>query len=216
MTIDFKDHVTALESGFLPRPVGINARYQRTFGLGQMERISKGLVNFLNGNPQAGVAGVSGGHNLVLDASCQLDRNGKGQALIAARAAVDLRVDAHDLATGIEQRPAGVARIDGHIGLDKGQVVAGITLFGTDNARRDGVFQTKRRANGHHPFTDTQAADITHLDGRQASGLDFDQGHIAALVSYDDFGLELALVGQCDDHLIRAVNHVGVGHDQAV
>jgi hypothetical protein len=46
----------------------------------------------------------------------------------AARAAVDLRVDAHHLAAQVDQRPARVAGVDRHVGLDEGQVVAGVAL----------------------------------------------------------------------------------------
>ena len=41
-----------------------------------------------------------------------VDRNGEGQAHVAAAARQDLRVDADDLAAGVEQRAAGVAGID--------------------------------------------------------------------------------------------------------
>ena len=38
------------------------------------------------------------------------------------------------------------------------------------------------------------------------------QRHVGALVGADDLGLELALVGERDDHLLGAVDDVGVGH----
>ncbi len=48
-----------------------------------------------------------------------VDRDREGQALEAAAAAEDLRVDADHLALEVEQRAAGVAGIDGRVGLDE-------------------------------------------------------------------------------------------------
>ena len=51
--------------------------------------------------------------DLILDLYCKIDGNGERYALVTARAAVDLRVDADDGASGIEQRASRVAGVDG-------------------------------------------------------------------------------------------------------
>src|SRR6202035_2073727 len=49
----------------------------------------------------------------VFTVACHVDRNCERHAHVAARAAENLRVDADHLAGQVEQRTAGVTRIDG-------------------------------------------------------------------------------------------------------
>jgi hypothetical protein len=63
---------------------------------------------------------LAGGHDLVTDRGREVDRDRERHAHVAARLAVDLRVDAHHLAARVEQRAARVAGIDGDVGLDEG------------------------------------------------------------------------------------------------
>ena len=53
----------------------------------------------------------------------EVDRDGEADADVAAAAAEDRGIDADHLAAEVEQRTAGVARIDGGVGLD--EVVVG-------------------------------------------------------------------------------------------
>ena len=127
-----------------------------------------------------------------------------------------MAVDAHHLTAHIDQGTTRIAGVDGHIGLDKGQVVAGVTLLGADDAGRYRVVQTKGGADGHDPFAHFEAVDVADFDHRQTRGLNLDHGHIAAFVHADDAGLELALVGQGHKHLVGALHHMGIGHDEAI
>ena len=56
--------------------------------------------------------------NLVGNVLGVVNRNGKAHARAGARVALDERVDAHELAIVVDERAAGVARVDGGIGLD--------------------------------------------------------------------------------------------------
>ena len=46
-------------------------------------------------------------------------RNSKADSRRRAARAEDRRVDAHDLALEIEQRPSGITRVDRRVGLDR-------------------------------------------------------------------------------------------------
>ncbi len=48
----------------------------------------------------------------------KIDRHGKADAQRAAAARDDRRIDADDLAVHIEQRAAGIALVDGGVGLE--------------------------------------------------------------------------------------------------
>ena len=81
---------------------------------------------------------------LVRHANGFVDGDGKRYALKAARTGVNLAVDADHLTAHIDERTTRVAGVDGHVGLDERQVVAGVALLGADDAGRDGIFQAKR------------------------------------------------------------------------
>jgi hypothetical protein len=97
---------------------------------------------------------------LVGHADRLVDRDGQRDAGAGARRAEDLRVDAHDLAAHVDQRAAGVARVDRDVGLQQLQVVAGLALLGADDAGGDGALEAERRADGDHPLADLQAVDV--------------------------------------------------------
>ena len=94
--------------------------------------------------------------SLMLDRD--VDRDRERHALVAARAAVDLRVDAHHLAARVEQRTARVAGVDRHVGLDEGHgaVVGQRAALGAHHAGRHGVLEAERRADREHPFAHAQ------------------------------------------------------------
>ena len=77
------------------------------------------MIDLLHAHAQLGMLRFAGGLNLLLHTGGQINRNRERYALIAARAGVDLAVDAHYLALRIEQRPARIAGVDCHIGLQE-------------------------------------------------------------------------------------------------
>ena len=164
------------------------------------------------------MAHFAGGHNLVLDLGGQLDGDGERHALVAARAAVDLRVDAHHLATGVEQRAAGVARVHRHVGLDEGHqaVVGQRAALGTDHAGGHAVFKAKGRANGQNPFAYLQVAGAAQAHGGQVLGVDLEHGHVGLGVRAQHLGAELAPVGELDDDFAGTLDHMRVGQHQAI
>ena len=147
-----------------------------------------------------------------------IDRNGERQPHVTAAAAEDLRVDAHDLAGQVEQRPAGVTGVDRHIGLnerDIGIVRQGPTQ-GADDALGRGALQPERCADGKHPLPDLESAGIADRDGWQIFGVDFQQRNIGLRIAANHLGWELALVVQPDSDFVRLVHHMPVGDDITV
>ena len=68
-----------------------------------------------------GAAGdlVAGSDQVVVDLDDGVGGHGEAHALIAARLGEDGGVDADDLAVHVQQRAAGVAGVDGRVGLDE-------------------------------------------------------------------------------------------------
>jgi hypothetical protein len=132
---------------------------------------------------------------LIAHAHGLVDGNRERDAHEAARARVDLAVDAHHLAAHVDQRPARVAGVDGHVGLDEGQVVAGVALLGADDAGGDGVLQPKGEpmAITHSPTRRRPTSPIL-TNGRPVASILTSATSVR--LSAHDAGLELALVGQ--------------------
>ena len=100
-----------------------------------------------------------------------VDRDGEADADVAlrARVGVDRRVDADDFAAHVEQRSAGVAGVDGRVGLnDVGEPAVGDRQAAgprrADHADADGVRQAERVADGHHPVAGRHLRRVAELD----------------------------------------------------
>ena len=82
----------------------------------------------------------------------------------------DGRVHADDLAVHVEQRTAGVALVDGGVGLQVVVVGTGVdvALLGGDDADRDRAAEPERIADRHDPVADLQPPDDAegHLSQR--------------------------------------------------
>ena len=62
---------------------------------------------------------VAGADEVVVDRDHGVRRHGEADALVAGRLRIDGRIDADHFAVHVQQRPAGVAGIDGRVGLDE-------------------------------------------------------------------------------------------------
>ena len=144
---------------------------------------------------------------------------GDGEAEPLARGD-DGRVDAHHLAVQVDQRSAGVARVDGRVGLD--EVVVGTgpehPALGRDDACGDRVAQAEGVADGQDPGPDLELVGVREFQHvKRAAGLDLDQRQVGFPVRADDLGREfLAVLLELDRDGVRAFDDVVVGHDVAV
>ena len=108
--------------------------------------------------------------------SSRRPRESRTTAHVAARAAVDLRVDADDLTRGIQQRSARIAGIDGDVGLDERRHLAAgqRAMHAADNPRRHAVLEAERRADRDHPFAALDRGRRGKVERRQVLGIDLD------------------------------------------
>ena len=216
LPIELDDHVTRLDAGLGGWGIGFHGRDQRTLSLAQADGFGNVLGDLPDLHADAPSRDLAGGAQLVADAHGLVDRNREADPHETAGTRIDLAVDAHDLAAHVQQRAARVAGIDGHIGLDEGQIVSRVALLGADDACGDRVVEAEGRSDGHHPLTDLETVHVADLHGGQSGGIDLDHSHVGALVAAHDLGLELTLVGQRDDDLVSTFDHVGIGHHKAV
>ena len=174
---------------------------------------------------------VGAGHDAVPGAVDAFDREQRGhhlEHLVHGNGEADpLRsgphrdVDADHLAIDVEQRAAGVARVDAGVGLD--QVVVSlraahlhIAVEGRHDAAGHRVLVAVGIAKGEHRLPDHQVgrrADRDH--GERLVVLDLDHREIGARVVGDERGRGRLPGGERDFDAANALDHVVVGDDVA-
>ena len=121
---------------------------------------------------------------------------------------------------GVEQRPAGVAGIDGRVGLDgvfNGRAV-GVAdgADGADDAAGHGAAEAEGIADGIDLLADVELRGVGQRDGLQIGRVDLQQRQVVHLVGADDLRLIAALVAEHDfDAAVGALDDVEVGEDVA-
>ena len=158
----------------------------------------------------------------VHDAAREIDRDGEADADVAVRSGEDGGVDADEPAAGVDERAAGVARVDGGVGLDEilvaGDLVedADAPAGGGDDAHGDGLADAERVADGEDHVAHAELVAVGQGDGGQVLGLDLDDGDVGLRIGADDLGGELAVVVEQHLQLVRPLDDVVVGDDVAV
>ena len=123
---------------------------------------------------------------VVHDLARQIAGDGEPDALIAAALREDRGVDADQLAVGVDQRAARVARIDRGVGLNERCRTDLMFVVGSierrDDAERHGLAQLIRVADREHPFRDLEFVGVAPRHRRQVPGLDFQERQVGALI----------------------------------
>ena len=165
--------------------------------------------------------------NLVGNVLGVVNRNGKTHARAGARVALDKRVDTHKLAIVVDERAAGVARIDGGIGLDHvgvdgiaaGRAHGRGAIQRRNDARGDGLLVAKRRTDRHDPLAHVKLGGVTDLDRGELGSigvLELDDGQVARSIVAHELGLVGGAVVHGHHVLVVTIDHVVVGEDVAL
>ena len=137
------------------------------------------------------------------------------------RAREDCGIDADEIAVEIDERAAGIARIDRRIRLDEELIVGDADLGARqrrDDAARHRLPDAERIADGEHQIADFEIVGIAHRERRQVLlvRIDLEHGEIGALVGEQQLGFEFAPVGEHDADIAAAQDHVIVGDDETL
>ena len=153
--------------------------------------------------------------------------NSKAHARAGARVALDERVDAHQLTVVVDERAAGVARVDGgiglnHVGIDgvtAGRAHGRGTIERRHDTRGDRLLVAERRADRHNPLANVELGGVANFDRRELGGvgvLELDDGQVARGVVAHELGLVGGAVVHGNHVLVIAIDHVVVGEDVAL
>src|SRR6056297_188389 len=219
LAIRLDDDVVHLDAGLLGGGAGVHRLHQRAAHFFQAERLGRLLVHRADLYAQQATPDLAEFQDLAHDGVGHVRGHGEADAHVAAGAGDDGRVDADELAAQVHQRAAGVARVDGGVGLDEVLVAVRIQAEAaqrTHDARGHRVLQAEGIADGDDEIADLE--DVGVADGQfdQPVFLDLQQRDVRAWVRTDDLGFQRAVVEQGDLDLVGAVHHVVVGDDIAV
>ncbi len=174
--------------------------------------------DLLDADPEPAAAQLAELPELIDHAGHRLRGHRKADADRAARRRDDQRVDADHFAIEIKQRTAGIAAVDGGVGLDVAVVGAGVdvAVARRDDAGGDRAAEAERIADRDHPFAEAQFVGIAELDCDQRLWrLEFQHRKIGLLVDADQLGLDLGAVVHDDVDFVGVGNDVIVGDDDA-
>src|SRR5436190_1820835 len=118
---------------------------------------------------EVGMFGLPGGDQLGNDRADRVRRNREAHALVSAGLAVDLRVDAHHAALRAEERPPGVAVVDGCVGLDRvgdRELVrrGDRPMQRADDPARDGLGEPERAPDRDHAVAHLHCARVAERE----------------------------------------------------
>ena len=143
----------------------------------------------------------------------------KPMPMLPPRARQDGAVDADELAPEVHQRAAGVARIDGGVGLDEVLVAVRVDAGApqaADDAGGDGVLQAERIADGDDEVADLELGGVAERHLREAFRRNLEHGDVRRHVAADHRGGQVAAVLQGHRDLGGVINDMGVCNDVAV
>jgi len=130
--------------------------------------------------------------------------------------------DADDFAIHVDQRSAGIAWVNGGIGLNerlKLPVGNDVAAFCGDNASGDRRLQPERTAYREHPVADLHAVRVAKFcDRKGLVDIDFDNREIGFLIAADYFGVVLGagrIILQLDSDAVSLLDYVTIGDDES-
>src|SRR5690606_2830949 len=177
----------------------------------------------VDADAEADLLGPAGLDDLRDDARDGRDRDGEADAGRRAALRVDHRVHPDELALGVEQRPARVARVDRCVGLDHvaNAHAAGAlhrTADRADHARRQREVEAERVADGDRLLTDLELLALRDADRDEEllRRVDLEDGDVLARLEADDLRLEDLLVVEGDAEGASAFDDVEVRDDVAL
>ena len=145
--------------------------------------------------------------DLVHHAAHQVHRDREADALDAEILGEHRGVDADQLAAGIDQRAAGIADVDGRVGLDEileGRHAELAAARGADDALRDRLRQADGIADGQHDVADAQPVGMPERHDRHVGlEVELQHGQVRVRIAADDRRVGDAAVGQLRADQVR-------------
>ena len=161
---------------FQPRPIGCAVRRHRAYdgaaGALQSKTLRHLRRHLLHGHAQLRARDLALRPQLLHHALRHVHRNSEADTDVAAGLRQDLRVDANELAPGVDERAAGIPVVDGRVGLEEILIAAVAnrrgSSFAADDAHRNRLPDAKWIAHGEHDVADFHRVGIAERDRLEA------------------------------------------------
>ena len=157
--------------------------------------------------------------NLFHHTAHQIDGNCKADTLRSAIGSIEhSRIDADQIAMRIDECAAGVAEIDGRIGLNKifKRRQAQLTAAGcADDTLSHGLAHAIGVADGEHDIADPQGIGSTQRHDGQVADLEIEDGQIRVRVLPDDRGVGDTSIRKLHPDRIGAGDHMLIRYNGA-
>ena len=173
LAVELDDDVAGLDAGRFRRALVVDAGDQRAARGLDVEAFGDLVGDLLDADAEPAAAQLAELPELIDHAGHRLRGHRKADADRAAGGRDDQRVDADHFAIEVEQRPAGIAAVDGGVGLDVVVIGTGgdVAVARRDDAGRHRAAEAERIADRDHPFAEPQLVGIAelHRDQRLAA-----------------------------------------------
>ena len=219
LAVELRHHVAVLQPGLVRRSVCNHVADERAGWRFEVEFLRERRRDVLNHDAQITAGDVAIFDKAFHHGAGQIGRDGKPNALAAARITQDGGVDADQPAVNVHQRTAGISRIDGRVGLDEILVILDThvaAVLCADDAFGNCLAYAKGIAHGQHDIADLHIAAVGQRDDGQTVRVNFHDRDVGLGIAPDDFGGELAPIRQRDFHFFGPVHDVVVGEDITV
>ena len=215
--IKAEDQVALLQSRPLRGSTGIETDHQHaaaalgTFPVPEARGQGHGLDGDANaGTPHSAIADQAAGDKLG-----RVDRDREADPLCRQDHG---RVDADDVAAGIDERTTRVARVQGRVGLEHvvnepARPGAERSAQGTDNTGGHRALEAVRMANRQRELSDAHLLRVAQRGRDEITRVHADHGEVGLRIVADPVRPVLVAVGQGHVELVGPVHHVAVGQD---
>ena len=193
LAVDIGDHVAGLQAGFVGRAAGLDGFDYDAVGDAEFLH-QHGIIAaiFLERDADGAAGDFAVGDQLIVNADDSRGGQREADTFEAAAACVDGGVDADYFAGHVDERAAGIAGVDGGVGLNEAlELVADVgTIFRADDSGGDGGVQAEGAADGQDPVADLHAVGISEFGyGEFVVGFNFYYGQVGVFVEADYAGV---------------------------
>ena len=208
--------VARLEAGGFRRTFRHDFHDQYAFPIVDVEGFRQFGRQVLDDDAQVAAAYLAVVDELSHDSTDHVGGNGETDSDIAPGRGEYRRIDAHQPTVQVDERTAGIARVDGGIGLNEILVPLDTQAAATeraDDAAGDRLVEPERVADRHHEIADAQGVRIGKPDLRQFIRFHLQNRQVDLRIAADQRRLQQPAVGEGHIDVVGTLHDVVVGDD---
>ena len=215
--LDARHHIAALDPAFVGGTAGAHFTDERA--LLHVKRRDQVRLEGLGLNPEERPLNAAVFHQLLCHETREIHRNHETQPGVPIVALSPGRVYSDEASIGVEQRTAGIARIDRRVGLQKilRAIVRSVATEGAQNSATHGESTAGGITQREHHVAEFQLVAVAQRRGREAGRSNLQHGDIRAQITpHHRRGVFLARIAERDLHVLRTLDNVTVSDNIAI